>query len=318
MKALVLTALNTFPSVQEVAAPTPLAGEVVVDVIAAALNRRDYWITQGQYPGIELPLILGSDATVRYEGEHFLVNPNVDWGENERVQSANYSILGLPKQGSFAEKLAISIDKLHPLPAHLTAHEGAALPLAGVTAYRALIKKCNPQPNEKVLITGIGGGVASFAFQFALAAGCQVWATSGNNDKIQQAVTLGAAGGANYRDDDWGKTLTKDAGGFDIIIDSAGGPGFATLTKIANPGARIAQYGGTRGKMTISPQLFFWKQLSFFGSTMGSDTDFREMLAFVTKHKITPTVDAVFTLEQSHAAFEMLEKSTQFGKVVFG
>ncbi|MBL7774772.1 MAG: zinc-binding dehydrogenase, partial [Saprospiraceae bacterium] len=140
---------------------------------------------------------------------------------------------------------------------------------------------------------------------------------SGSDEKLGKARLLGAAGGANYRQADWDKSLKSAAGGFDVVIDSAGGEGFAPLLGLCNPGARIGVYGGTLGKIDgLSPQILFWKQISILGSTMGTLAEFQDMLAMVEKHRIVPVVDSVFKLEDGNKALKRLEDSQQFGKVV--
>jgi len=170
---------------------------------------------------------------------------------------------------------------------------------------------------EKVLISGIGGGVALFAMQFAVAAGAQVFVTSSSNWKIQKAKNLGALDGLDYLQQGWGKKMAKATGGFDLVIDSAGGPGFKEIMDVCAPGARIVMYGGTRGNIPkFSPQMLFWKQISLLGSTMGNATEFASMLSFVAFHKIKPVVDRVYPVDQVKDAFDYLASGKQFGKVV--
>ena len=148
-------------------------------------------------------------------------------------------------------------------------------------------------------------------------AGLEVYVTSGSDAKIVKALDLGVAGAANYKLEIWPETLKKLTGGFDVIVDGAGGTDFANLVKLCNPGGRIGVYGGTNGAIpNFSPQPIFWKQLSILGSTMGSDHDFAEMLDFVNKHKIVPVIDSIFSLENGSDAFERMEKAEQFGKIV--
>ncbi|MGB1216245.1 MAG: zinc-binding dehydrogenase, partial [Saprospiraceae bacterium] len=267
-------------------------------------------------PGINPPVILGSDGAGICEGKEVVINPNINWGNNQKVQNDVYHILGLPTNGTFTEKVLVNKDRIHPKPKHLTLEQAAALPLGGMTAYRALISRCQATKNDRILISGIGGGVALFAFQFAVAMGAEVWVTSGSEEKIQKAIRMGAKGGVNYKEENWHKKLGKESGGFDVIIDSAGGDGFPLLLKTCNAGARIAFYGGTRGNFTLNPQLIFWKQLSIFGSTMGSDQDFADMLDFVNEYKVVPVVDSVYDLAEANEAFERMNKGLQFGKIV--
>ncbi len=316
MKAAILTAIKTPISIQETNIPIPEEHEALVEVRAAALNHRDVWITKGMYPGINPPVILGSDGAGIYEGKEVIINPNINWGENQKVQGDSYHILGLPTHGTFAEKVLVNKDRIHPKPSHLSMEQAAALPLGGMTAYRALISRCQATKDDRILISGIGGGVALFAFQFAVAMGAEVWVTSGSEEKIQKAIQMGAKGGVNYKEEDWHKKLGKASGGFDVIIDSAGGDGFPLLLKTCNAGARIAFYGGTQGNFTLNPQFIFWKQLSIFGSTMGSDRDFVDMLDFVNEHKVVPVVDSVYDLAEANAAFDRMDKGLQFGKII--
>ncbi|MBK8967454.1 MAG: zinc-binding dehydrogenase [Saprospiraceae bacterium] len=317
MRALILNQLNK--PLEYTETQDPLAGpqEAVVHLHAAALNRRDWWITQGQYAKIQLPVILGSDGAGIFENKPVLLYPALDWGDDPRAQSRAFRVLGLPENGTFAEQIKIPGENLAPMPEHLDWEQAAALPLAGLTAYRTLFGRCQLKAGERVLVTGVGGGVALMAMQFALAAGAEVYVTSGSDDKLAKARKLGASGGANYRMADWDKQLKTAAGGFDVLIDSAGGDGFAALLPLCNPGARIGVYGGTLGKVNgLSPQILFWKQISILGSTMGTPEEFRLMLEFVARHKIVPVVDSVFRLEDGNRALRRMADSDQFGKIV--
>lgn len=318
MKALVLKELKTPLVYQEVESPIADQEKRIVHLKAAALNRRDWWITQGQYSKIQLPVILGSDgAGTDDEGNAVVLYPALEWGDNPAAQGKDFRILGLPDSGTFAEQISVPADNLAPMPPHLNWEQAAALPLAGLTAYRTLFTRCGLQPGERVLITGIGGGVALMAMQFAIAAGAEVFVTSGSDEKIEQAVLLGAAGGANYRQDSWDKDLKATVGGFDVVVDSAGGDGFALLPGLCNPGARIGVYGGSLGKINgLSPQILYWKQISILGSTMGTREEFAQMLEFVNRHQIVPVVDTAFLLSEGNDAMQRLGQSEQFGKIV--
>ncbi|MBK6931420.1 MAG: zinc-binding dehydrogenase [Saprospirales bacterium] len=317
MKALVLQQLHHPLVLQETAQPRPARGEALVRLKAAALNRRDWWITQGQYSQIQLPVILGSDGAGEYQGKPVVLYPAGAWGNDPRVQGKDFRILGLPENGTFAEWIVVRKQHVVPKPGHLSWEQAAALPLAGLTAYRVLFSRCRLRPGERVLITGIGGGVALMTLQFALAAGAEVYVTSGSEVKIQKALEIGAKGGANYREADWGNRLKAQSGNFDVVIDSAGGDGFAALMGLCNPAARIGVYGGTLGKINgLSPQILYWKQLSILGSTMGTLSEFKRMLGFVCQHRIVPAVDAVFPLAEGNEAMQRLAGSEQFGKVV--
>ena len=317
MLSAVLPEINKPLVIEEREKPEPGSGRVLVELHAAALNHRDVYIRDGLYANIQLPCVLGSDGTGVYDGREVMIFPAFNWGKDPRFQSDEFSILGMPTDGTFQEFICVPKSHLFPKPDHLSWEEAAALPLAGLTAYRVLFSKCNLQEGERVLITGIGGGVALIAMQLALAQGAEVWVSSGSEDKLSRAVELGAAGGVNYKEKDWHKSLRKQAGGFDVVIDSAGGDGFALLPGVCNPGARIGIYGGTQGKVNgLSPQIIFWKQISIHGSTMGTEDEFGKMLAFVDKHDIHPVVDKVFPMAEVNEAMDRMHRGDQFGKIV--
>lgn len=291
-------------------------GAIPAKVLYSALNHRDLWIVKGQYGKIKYPVVLGSDGLVEVDNKKYIVNPGLQWGDKQAYQSGNFDILGMPSQGCFAEKVAVPREYLFAKPEHLSDEEAAALPLAGLTAYRAMFSRADLQKGERVFISGIGGGVALFAMQFAIAHGAEVFVSSSSEYKIDQAKNLGARGGFLYTDDDMHKQVLKHVGPMDVIIDSAGGPGFSKLVNITAKGARISIYGGTVGKASFSPQRLFWNQASILGTTMGSPQDFKEMVDFVAAHKITPVVDQVFPLNQLDKALERMSEGEQFGKIV--
>lgn len=325
MKALVITNKNKSLEVQEVARPVAGAGEAIVRVHAAALNHRDVWIQKGQYAGLKYPIVPGSDGAgvvmegaADWVGKEVIINPSLGWGESVAYQDpTSFRILGLPDDGTFAEYVRVPVGNLVEKPVGLSFEEAAALPLAGVTAYRAVMTRAQVKAGEKVLITGIGGGVALFALQFALAAGAEVVVTSGSPDKLDKAMALGATGCANYGEPGWVDTLKSLAGAFDVIIDGAAGDGMNDLLDLAMPGGRVVIYGATRGNPTqVVARRIFWKQLQVLGSTMGSPADFRSMIDFVGQHSIRPIVDTVFPFEEGEAAMRWMDDARQFGKIV--
>lgn len=327
MKALVLTGKHQAAEVLEVPKPKAGPGEAVVRLEAAALNHRDVWIQKGQYAGLKYPIVPGSDgAGVVVEapdgedwiGRPVIINPSLAWGSAAAYQDpGSFRILGLPDDGTLAEYVKVPIGNLAEKPAHLSFEEAAALPLAGVTAYRAIITRARLMAGEKVLITGVGGGVALFALQFAVAAGAEVMVTSGSVEKLDKAMAMGAMGGANYGENGWTDRLKSLAGAFDVIVDGAAGDGLNDLFDLAAPGGRVVLYGATRGNPAeVVARRIFWKQLNVLGSTMGSPEDFEVMVGFVRRHGLRPVVDRVFALEHGEAAFRWMDEGKQFGKIV--
>ncbi len=319
MRALVIEQINQPPVLIDKPEPVLSEHQALITIKASALNHRDIYITRGLYPGIRLGATMGADGSgLDSNGNKVIINPGLDWGLSPYYQAKSFRVLGVPDDGTFADFIAIDKKYLYPMPEHLTYNEAAALPLAGLTAYRSLFVKGGVQPGDKVLISGIGGGVALFAMQFALAIGCEVTVTSGSEAKIDNALDLGASYGYNYHDETWSKKLVSDMQGVDVVIDSAGGAGFKQFVKIANPGGRIVFYGGTKGNIDgINPQQVFWKQLSILGSTMGSDADFKAMLDFVNQHQIKPVISEVLGFSDIVEGFDIMEKGHQMGKIVF-
>lgn len=307
--------------------PAPGPGETLVHVRRAAFNRRDVFISQGLYPGIVLPAIPGSDGvgTVAAHGEgadgpavgtRVVIDPTLGWGANERVWQRSAQVLGMPHPGTFAEYVAVPAGNVHPAPASLGDDEAAAIPLAGVTAYRALVGRGRCTKDDVVLIPGIGSGVQSFVLLFAKKIGARTIVTSSSETKLERARALGADVAINYATaEKWEKEVAAVDGGPSLVVDSAGGETFAKALNVARYGARVVTYGGTLGDATIRPFSVFWKQLDILGSSMGSPRDFAEMLAMFDG-SIHPVVDSVFALDEVVAAAERVNGGDQFGKVL--
>ena len=326
MQALVLNQ-NSF-QLEEVENPTLTENQALVKICFASLNHRDQWIREGQYAKIQLPAILGSDGcgevvevfneeNKHWIGKDVIINPNINWGNNSHFQQKEYQILGMPTQGTIAEFIAVNIDRLHEKPTYLSAEQASALPLAGMTAYNALFNKAQLRKGMNVLISGVGGGVAQFAFLFAHAIGANVYVTSSKNDVIETCKNLGAKDGANYTEKDAIKNLSKSIGGFDAIIDSACGDGMNELVATLKPTGKFVFYGATRGlPKELNMRQIFWNHLQILGSTMGSDEDFFKMIDLCNEHQIKPILDKTFDFVDAVAAFDRMKNSTQFGKII--
>ncbi|MEE2788401.1 MAG: alcohol dehydrogenase catalytic domain-containing protein, partial [Myxococcota bacterium] len=201
MKALILKEKNQSPQLEERVLRPLRTGYARVKITAAALNRRDVWIMRGQYPGLSYPVILGSDGcgvvvsvadpSSEWLHRRVVLYPAFEWGGRRAVQSPDFRILGMPDDGTFAEYIDIPVPNLRNAPQHLTDAEAAALPLAGLTAWRAVMTRGRLQAGEKVFVTGIGGGVALMAAQLARAAGATVVVSSHSDAKLAQAMALG-------------------------------------------------------------------------------------------------------------------------------
>jgi zinc-binding alcohol dehydrogenase/oxidoreductase len=328
MKAVVFRGKDFPVKVEQFKKPKPVKDQVLVKMKYAALNHLDIWIIREKSWNSPDGVVLGADGAGVIEdvgedadpllvGAEVVINPSLDWGNNPIVQGDSFRILGFPDNGTFAEYLVISKKYIFEKPEHLTFAESAAVPLSALTAYRALFSKARLRAKEKVLITGVGGGAALWVLQFAVAYQARVYVTSGSDEKIERAKSLGAVGGFNYKDPDWAAKAQKEAGGFDIIIDSAGGNQFSKLIELAFPGGRIVNFGRTAGNITeISTRLLYWKQISIHGTTMGTRDEFLSMLDFLESRNIKPIMDKIYSLDQFNEALERMETGNQFGKIV--
>lgn len=232
----------------------PGPNQVVVKITAAALNHRDLFLRQHLYPGVTfgVPLLADGSGVVtatgsspearKWQGKTVILNPGSGWKDDPEgpENPKGYAILGgtkLNPLGTLTDSVVIDASELEEKPSHLSSVEAAALPLTGLTAWRATVTKSgNCKPGRNILVTGIGGGVAIMALLFASAAGANVYVSSGSEEKLAKAKQLGAAGGVNYKDKDWDKKLMAqlpaDRKKLDAIIDGAGGD-------IVNKGAKM-------------------------------------------------------------------------------
>jgi NADPH:quinone reductase-like Zn-dependent oxidoreductase len=307
--------------------PVPQRGEILVKLSHAAFNRRDVFITQGLYPGIQLPCILGADGvgTVAAHGEdahgpavgmRVVIDPSLGWGHDERIWRRDATILGMPHPGTFAEYVAVPASNVYPAPASLSDDEAAAIPLGGLTAYRTVVTRGRCTKDDVVFIPGVGSGVQTFALIFAKKLGAKVVVTSSSEEKLARAKRLGADVAINYKTTEkWDREVRGIDGGPSLVIDSIGGETFAKALGAARYAARVVTYGGTTGDAKIRMYDVFWKQLDILGTSMGSPRDFEQMLA-MWDGSIKPAVDETFPIDEVRHAAEKVAKGDQFGKVV--
>ncbi|EEH36306.2 oxidoreductase [Paracoccidioides lutzii Pb01] len=325
--------------------PTPQGSELLIKLTAAALNHRDLFLRQHLYPGVTfgVPLLADGVGIVistgpdvnepqSWLGKRVILNPGTGWDDAEEGPESPtaYSIMGgtkLNPKGTLQEYVTLDIDEVIEAPTHLTDAEAAALPLAGLTGWRALVTKAGAKNSSKgaaIVITGIGGGVALMVLKFAVARGVHVIVTSASEEKIKMAVALGAKGGVNYKDNEWEKRalalLPPGKKNFDAIIDGAGGNSIEKGVKLLKAGGVISVYG-----MTVSPKMpfitpAFLKNIEVKGSTMGSRKEFRQMIAFVNEHKIKPIISRVVqgidNIKAIDGLFDDMKNASQFGKLV--
>ncbi|GAN00331.1 alcohol dehydrogenase [alpha proteobacterium U9-1i] len=331
MKALVLRTADGPEALhlEDWPKPQPQAGDVLVRVRASALNRRDFTIVNGKHVNTKLPCVLGGDGAGVVEavgdgvdkisiGQEVVLYPAREWGDDETRYGVNFRVLGMPDQGTFAEYICTPATDVAPKPAHLSFEQAAAIPLAGVTAWRAVVTQGEVRAGKRVLVTGAGGGAATFAVQWAAQLGADVFVTSGDDAKIERAKTLGAKGGVNYRDPDLRAKLKELTRGVDLIIDSAGGNDMQTLIDTLRPGGRYVFFGSTLGNPTkpLDVRALFLKHVRLQGTAMGSLAEFKAMMRFVEENRIEPVIDQILPLERGADGLRAMLSFTQMGKIV--
>src|SRR6201984_1177591 len=227
--------------------PDPIArpGWAAVALRASALNWHDVLVRQGRYRS-PLPHVIGADgAGVRTDtGEHVVVLPSLNWGNREEAPGSGWEILGDHTAGTYAELVSVPTDCLAAKPARLSWSEAAALPLVGVTTYRALFARGRLRAGESMLVVGAGGGVATMAVAVAVAAGARIMVTSASLDTIERAVSVGAHGGVLHDKTGWpehAREMSPDNAGFDLVLDPVGR--WSESVRALRPGGRLVGLG---------------------------------------------------------------------------
>ena len=298
--------------------PDPVAGsgEVVVELKAAAINRRDLLLRNPPGPAYEFPkpIVPGSDgAGIRRDtGEEVVIYPGLHWGEREDAAGSDWGILGGPSHGTYAELVKLPEENVYKKPPRLSWEEAAAFPLAALTAYRALFAVGRLQADETVLVLGAGSGVSTFAVQLAAQEGARVLVTSSSEAKIERAKELGAAGGVLYTDEGWPEAV----GPVDLVLDSVGST-WRDSARALRPGGRLVVFGGTGGpEVTLDVRAIYLSWKSILSTTMGSPHDFFSMLRMVNDGDWHPVIDSVRPLAEAAAAHDRMKAGEHFGKLV--
>jgi NADPH:quinone reductase-like Zn-dependent oxidoreductase len=305
---------------EDVEDPAPAPGEVLVALRAASLNRLDIWLRRG-LPSVPKPRILGADGAGVVaglgegvegfdEGDEVVLNPGLDDGAR---------IVGEHVDGTHAELIAVPAEYVHPRPAGLSFEEAAAFPLVFETAYRMLVTKAGLREGEWVFVWGVGGGVATASLQIAKALGARVVVTSSSDEKLARARELGADVVVNHAYGHVADVVREatEGHGADVVVEHVGEATWKTSLQVAAPGGRVAVCGATSGpNPPANLHRLWWKQLTIYGSTMGTREDFAGAYDLVASGRAKPIVDRVFPLAEARAAHERLEEGHQLGKVI--
>ncbi|WP_226579115.1 zinc-binding dehydrogenase [Halobacillus litoralis] len=313
-------------SIREMNKPEVQGNNIRVKIHTAGMNRRDLAVITKRHQPEDPALIPGSDASGVIEavgdkvtrfhvGDEVVVNPGLGWEKNSEAPPEGFEIVGLPDHGTFAEYYVCTEDHVEKKPEHLSYEEAGVLPLAALTAYRALFTRGKLEAGQTVMLPGIGSGVLTYILKFAKAAGARVIVTSRSKEKQIEALKLGADV-AISTNDDWTTALSSES--VDLLIESIGQATFNKSIATVKKGGTIVTFGSTtEDEVTINIRQFFYGQYNLLGSTMGSAEEFREMLSFVRRHKIHPKIDRLFTIDEYKQAFEYIEETKNFGKIGF-
>jgi NADPH:quinone reductase-like Zn-dependent oxidoreductase len=293
--------------------PEPGPGEVLVRLRAASLNHLDLWIRKG-LPSVPKPRILGADGAGLREdtGERVVINPGIEHGEK-------ITVVGEHMDGTHAELVAVPESNVYPLPDEISFEEAAAFPLVFETAYRLLVTKAQLQEGEWVLLWGIGSGVATAGLAIAKALGARALVTSSSDEKLERARALGADAAVNHATGDVRSAVGEatEGKGVEVVLEHVGEATWQTSLQAARAGGRIVVCGATTGpNPPAALHRIWWKQLTIYGSTMGTRQDFEGAYELVKSGRAKPVVDSVFPLADAQAAHERMEAAEQFGKIV--
>ena len=311
--------------------------DVRVRVRAAAINHLDLFVVGG-LPNVHItpPWILGSDAMGTIEsmgtavsglkaGDQVLINPGISDRsceyclDGEQPLCVRFGVLGEHHQGTLAEFVVVPAANVLAVPSDTNPIEGAALTLSTLTAWRMLAARARLRAGERVLIWGIGGGVALACLQIAKLIGAHVTVTSGSDEKLARARELGADDAINHRGVDVGREMRArtDKRGVDVVVDSVGEATWRQSLGALGRRGRLVTCGGTSGPMvTTDVRRLFWNQWSILGSTMGNDDEFLAVVEHFRAGRLRPVIDSVYDLAEARAAFERMRGGEQFGKLV--
>ena len=322
MHAVIMEEFGTAGVLRPGEFPDPITrpGWATVKLHASALNWHDVLVRQGRYRS-PLPHVIGADgAGVRTDtGEQVVVLPSLNWGNRDEAPGSGWEILGDYTPGTYAELVSVPAECLAPKPRGLSWAEAAALPLVGLTTYRALFVRGRLQEGESMLVIGAGGGIATMAIALAVAAGASIAVTSSSTDTLERAVSAGATGGVLHSEQEWpehARALSPDNAGFDLILDPVGR--WSESVRALKPGGRLVVLGANAAQTAhMDIRSFYFGQFDLLGTTMGSSRDFAGLLNMIDRCSVrAPVIDREFPLDRAAEAHEYLERGRTFGKCV--
>lgn len=340
MKAIVLQKHGSLEDVTYTDVPRPEVGpdEALIEIKAAALNRLDFWVSEG-WAGLKLdfPHIMGCDGAgvvaevgrnvAGYEvGDRVAINPTYHCGQCEYCLSGRdnmcnkFAIFGEHIPGFYAEYQAVPARNLVKLPDHVSFEVAAAASLVYVTAWHSLIGAGGFQAGEEILIVGAGGGVNTASIDIARLAGAKtIYVVGSSDEKLAQAEELGADVLINRHEEDWSKAVYKATNrkGVDVVVDNVGAATYMLSLRALRKGGRLLTVGNTSGpRFEFDNRYIFGKHLSIIGTTMGPHTEYEQVMGLIFNGRLRPLIDTIYPLSEGLAALEQMESGKTAGKLV--
>jgi NADPH:quinone reductase-like Zn-dependent oxidoreductase len=310
-------------------------GEALVRVKACALNQVDMLLLDGRFPPPEgLPHVNGCEVTGTIEatdgsklrrGQRVIVFPGFACGSceycvrGERTVCVRYGYLGAHKDGGYAELVKVPVANVLPLADAISFEAGAAVPLAMLTSWHALVAQAEVRPGQTVLVQAAGSGVGSAAIQIARLCGARVITTVGDDAKIEFARSLGAERVVNYRTQDFVEETRTWTGkrGVDVVVEHIGGETFersvyalTRLGKLVTIGSHDTHWG------RLDLRHVYSKNLRVLGTNLGSIVELQTVLDHVVQGRLRPVVDRTFPLKDARAAVQHVLDRKNKGKVL--
>lgn len=339
MKAAVFYNCGDASQIKVVEVPEPKVGpgQALIRVHASAFNHVDLWALHGPADdSYHFPVWTGSDIAGVIEGlapdvsgwsvgDAVVVNPSLSCGKCTRCLAGEvsqcdiYDILGIAGNGGNAEYVVANADKLLRMPNGFDFVTAAAGPLAYQTAWRAVVKRAMLQKGEDVLVLGASGGVAVAAIQISKMLGARVFAITSSAEKMEKVRLAGADFAVDRTASNPFEAVRRltNGRGVDLVVENVGALTWGESQNILRKGGRLVTYGRTTGREAVTNlSTLFWNEQTLIGSTMGSLTDFREVMELIFHGMITPVIDSVYPLEEAAEAYARYERGEQFGKIV--
>lgn len=326
---------------RDVPDPKPVAGEVVVDVRACGLNHLDLWLEEAGLPvSVALPRTPGGEvAGVISEcipdflpgapswrvGDRVAIQSNLFCGECEFCQRGEESLclrselLGVQRDGGFAERVAVPASSLVHLPDNVSFETSAALTLAGSTAMHMLTERTQVKAGDWVLAIGGASGVGSAAIQISKELGARVISTASSEAKRTLAQRLGAEFVVDSNDPKWPAEVRRITGkrGVDVVVEHVGGDVLLRCFDCLARGGTVVTCGATAGReVTLNLWPFFVKQQRLIGSYGRNRADMRATLDWAAAGKLKPVIHATLPLARAAEAFATLRDRKVLGKIV--